>query len=408
MVSLVEPFAKEGKERKRKDLFNRMKMNGSTLFEPIRIKNMELRNRFVRSATYDGCAHEGYVTDKQVDLYATLSEGGVGLIVTGITYVHPSGGLSKLQNSIESDERIEGLKRLTSAVHERGAKIAVQLFHAGREARFPESRDEIPLAPSLLEGDPYFKGRHRAMTEDEIWEVVHAFGDGAKRAREAGFDGVQVHGAHAYLLSQFLSPHTNRRKDVWGGGLENRLRIHREIYRDIRQKVGEDYPVFIKLGVQDGFRGGLEFDEGRLAAKYLAHSGFDALEISQGLRGSNYEETEFRTKINSLDREAYYRRWCAEIKKEIDVPMMMVGGLRSFQLMEEIIENNEADLISLSRPLIREPSLINDWKRGDRHRSKCISCNKCLEGLRRGETLQCVQKRSVNLFCINFGHEFVF
>ena len=354
---------------------------------------MELRNRFVRSATYDGCAHEGYVTDKQVDLYATLSEGGVGLIVTGITYVHPSGGLSKLQNSIESDEWIEGLKRLTSAVHERGAKIAVQIFHAGREARFPESRDEIPLAPSLLEGDPYFKGGHRAMTEDEIWEIVHAFGDGAKRAREAGFDGVQVHGAHAYLLSQFLSPHTNRRKDVWGGGLENRLRIHREIYRDIRQKVGEDYPVFIKLGVQDGFRGGLEFDEGRLAAKYLAHSGFDALEISQGLRGSNYEETEFRTKINSLDREAYYRRWCADIKKEVHVPMMMVGGLRSFQLMEEIIENNAADLISLSRPLIREPRLIHDWKRGDRHRSKCISCNKCLEGLRRGETLQCVQER---------------
>jgi 2,4-dienoyl-CoA reductase-like NADH-dependent reductase (Old Yellow Enzyme family) len=370
-----------------------MNMERSILFEPIKIGNMELQNRFVRSATYDGCAHEGHVTDKQVDLYAALSEGGVGLIVSGITYVHPSGRISKLQNSIADDERIEGLKRLTSAVHERGAKIAVQLFHAGREARFPESRDEIPLAPSFFEGGPYFKGRHRAMTEDEIWEVVHVFGDGAKRAREAGFDGVQVHGAHAYLLSQFLSPHTNRRKDGWGGSLENRLRIHREIYRDIRQKVGEDYPVLIKLGVKDGFSGGLGFDEGRLAAKYLAQSGFDALEISQGLRGSSYEDTEFKTRINSLDREAYYRRWCAEIKKEVGVPIMMVGGLRSFELMEEIIQNNEADLISLSRPLIREPSLINDWKRGDRHRSKCISCNKCLEELRKGETLQCVQKR---------------
>lgn len=353
---------------------------------------MELRNRFVRSATYDGCAHEGYVTDKQVDLYAALSEGGVGLIVTGITCVHPSGRLSKLQNSIESGDRIEGFRRLTSAVHERGAKIAVQLFHAGREARVPESRDEIPLAPSVLEEDPYLKGRHRAMTEDEIWEVVRAFGDGAKRAKEAGFDGVQVHGAHAYLLSQFLSPHANRRKDEWGGSLENRLRIHREIYRDIRQKVGEDYPILIKLGVQDGFHRGLEFEEGKQAAKYMGQLGFDALEISQGLRGLNYEESEFKTKI-SLDREAYYRRWCAEIKKEVNVPIMMVGGLRSLGLMEEIIQNNEADLISLSRPLIREPNLINDWESGDRHRSKCISCNKCLEGLRRGETLQCFGKR---------------
>jgi len=368
-------------------------MKKSTLFEPIRIKNMELRNRFVRSATYDGCPHEGYVSDKQIDLYATLSEGGVGLIVSGITYVHPGGRISKFQNSIEGDERIEGLEGLTSAVHERGAKIAVQLFHAGREARFPESKDEIPLAPSFFDGDPYFKGGHRAITVDEIWEVVHAFGDGAKRAKEAGFDGVQVHGAHAYLLSQFLSPHTNRRKDGWGGDLENRIRIHREIYRDIRQKVGADYPVLIKLGVKDGFSGGLEFEEGKLAAKYLVQTGFDALEISQGLRGSSYEETEFKTKINNLDQEAYYRHWCAEIKKEVGVPIMMVGGLRSFELTEEIIQNNEADLISLSRPLIREPGLINGWKQGDRHRSKCISCNKCLEELRKGQTLQCVQKR---------------
>ncbi len=221
--------------------------------------------------------------------------------------------------------------------------------------------------------------------------MVRAFGDGAKRAREAGFDAVQIHAAHAYLLSQFLSPYTNRRQDEWGGRLENRLRIHREIYRDIRQKVGEDYPVLIKIGVQDGFSGGLEFSEGKLAAKYLAESGFDALEISQGLRGTGSENTEFRTKINVLDREAYYRNWCREIKNQVDVPVMMVGGLRTFELMEEIIQKKEADFISLSRPLIREPGIINDWKRGDRHRAKCISCNECFESLLKGKTLECVQ-----------------
>jgi len=247
------------------------------------------------------------------------------------------------------------------------------------------------MGPSFLEMDPYFKAGYRTMAEDEIWEVVRAFGDGAKRAREAGFDAVQIHGAHAYLLSQFLSPYTNRRRDEWGGSLENRLRIHREIYWDIRQKAGKDYPVLIKIGVQDGFPNGLEFSEGKLAAKNLAESGFDALEISQGLRGIGSENTEFRTKINVLDHEAYYRNWSREIKNQVDVPVMMVGGLRTFKLMEEIIQKKEADFISLSRPLIREPGLVNDWKRGDHHRAKCISCNECFESLLKGEPLECVQ-----------------
>lgn len=370
-----------------------MNITRSILFEPVRIKNMRLRNRFVRSATYDGCAEDGYVTDKQVNLYSTLSQGGVGLIITGITYVHDSGEFSKFQNSIAGDKFVDGFKKLTSAVHQWGAKIVVQLFHAGREARFPKSSNRVPMGPSLPETDPHFRGKYRPMTENEIWEVVHAFGDGVKRAREAGFDGVQIHGAHAYLLSQFLSPHTNRRDDKWGGELENRLRLHHEIYQDIRHKVGEDYPVLIKVGVQDGFSGGLEFNEGKLAAQYLAELGFNALEISQGLRGSGYEETEFKTKISNLDREAYNRCWSAEIKKKVDVPVMLVGGLRTFDLMEEIVRNKEADLISLSRPLIRNPSLINDWKHGNRHKAECISCNKCLEGLRNGEKLDCVQHK---------------
>jgi 2,4-dienoyl-CoA reductase-like NADH-dependent reductase (Old Yellow Enzyme family) len=279
----------------------------SILFEPSKIRNMDLRNRFVRSATYDGCAHKGYVAEKQMNLYTTLAEGGVGLIITGITFVHYGGQVSKFQNLVSNDGFIPGLKRLTSAVHGRGAKIAVQLFHTGREGRFPKSSGRVPIGPSFLGMDPYSKAEYRAMTESKIWEVVRAFGDGAKRAREAGFDAVQIHGAHAYLLSQFLSPYTNRRRDEWGGSFENRLHIHREIHRDIRQKVGEDFPVLIKIGVQDRFPGGLEFSEGKLAAKYLAESGFHALEISQGLRGPSDKDTEFRTKINVLEREAYFR-----------------------------------------------------------------------------------------------------
>jgi len=365
------------------------------LFKTCRIRNLELRNRFVRSATFDGFAdNNGRVTDQQIEFYSALASGGIGLIVTGLSWVHPGGRIAVSQNSIAEDEDVEGLKRLTDSVNKFGAKIALQLSHGGREARFVKTKNELPMAPSLVKKDLYFDGEHRAMSVDEIWEVIYAFGDGARRARDAGFDCVQIHGAHAYLLSQFLSPYTNRRDDEWGGSLVNRLRIHREIYKDIRAKVGKDYPILIKIGVQDGFPEGLKFDEGKESAKYLARVGYDGLEISQGLRGKKYEGTEFRTKINTVDHEAYYRRWTREVKREVDVPLMMVGGLRTFSLMEEIVEKGEADLVSLCRPLIRELSIINSWAGGDRCRSSCISCNKCYEGLFKGMSLGCVFNRT--------------
>jgi len=368
----------------------------NTLFETVKIKGMELRNRFARSATYDGCADRtGNVTEHQVRLFEKLAQGGVGLIVTGIAYVHPCGQISPTQNSIADDACIPGFKRIVNAVHNRGAKIAVQLFHAGRErARVYKAKKIQAVGPSFVDNDPYFKEHYRPMTEDEIRDVIRAFGDATKRAREAGFDAVQVHGAHAYLLSQFLSPQANRRADDWGGPLENRLRFHREIYREIRAKTGDDYPVFIKIGVQDGFAGGLEFKEGKKAAGLMAEWGFDALEISSGLRGRPYEGTEFRTKINRIEREGYFRKWCKQIKDEVNVPVMMVGGLRTPELMAEVIQKGEADLISLCRPLIREPGIINEWEKGNLHRPACISCNKCYEALVKGEPLHCVVKKN--------------
>lgn len=367
----------------------------SILFEEMKIGKLELQNRFIRSATYDGCADKtGQVSEKQIQLFSDLADGGIGLIVTGITYVHPSGQSLPFQNSLAADDCIPGFKRLTAAVQDRGGKIAVQIYHAGRErARFLGTQDEQAMAPSVVKDDPYFLEDHRSMTEDEIWEIVHSFGDAARRAREAGFDAVQIHGAHGFLMSQFLSPITNLRNDEWGGSLENRLRFHRETYKDIRGKVGEDYPVLIKIGVQDGFPGGLEFGEGKEAARLLAQWGFDALEISQGLRGKQFEGTEFRTGIGSLEDEAYFGGWCKEIKETVKVPVMMVGGLRTFELMEEVVQKNETDFVSLCRPFIREPAIINSWKSMNRGKAKCISCNGCLLALRKGEPLSCIQEK---------------
>jgi len=308
--------------------------------------------------------------------------------------VHPSGQVSPVQNSLSSDDCIPGFRRLVEIVHQAGARIAVQLFHAGREvAKIYKPERKEALAPSFIHDDPFFQAPHRAVTEEEIREIIRSFGDAARRAREAGLDAVQLHAAHAYLPSQFLSPFTNRRSDPWGGNLENRLRLHHEIYRDIRAKVGEDYPVLVKIGVQDGFPGGLRFHEGKRAAEYLDQWGFDALEISTGLRGAGYANSEFRTHIHRLDREAYLRDWCREIKRKVIAPVMMVGGLRTFELMEEVVVNQEADFVSLSRPLIREPGIVNDWKNQDRHRPTCISCNQCFEALLKGEELHCAQRK---------------
>jgi 2,4-dienoyl-CoA reductase-like NADH-dependent reductase (Old Yellow Enzyme family) len=365
----------------------------SILFESIKIKNMALQNRFVRSATGDGSADQaGHVTEKQIKMFSDLADGGIGLIVTGLSYVHPSGQISSTQTSIADEDCIPGLKKLTKTVHNQGAKIAIQLSHSGREcAKFFKDKGMMAKGPFVVENDPYFTGEYGSFTEDEIWEIIGAFGDGAKRAREADFDAVQLHGAHAYLPSQFLSPFTNRRNDDWGGSLENRVRLHREIYNDIRAKVGEDYPVLIKLGVQDGFSGGLELGEGSRAAQLLSQWGYDALEISQGLRGKLYEETEFRKKIKSVEHEGYFRNWCREIKNRVNVPVMVVGGLKTFELMEEIIQNKEADFVSLCRSFIRQPGLVNAWKSGRRNRATCISCNKCLEVLKNDENTRCIQ-----------------
>ena len=369
----------------------------SILFESITIKNMELRNRFVRSATYDGSAEiNGCVSERQMKLFTDLAEGGVGLIITGIVYTHPSGRISPFQNSLASDDVIPGFQKLTKAMHERGTGVAVQLFHAGREgAKLFNLMKEKAVAPSVVDDDPYFTGDYRALAEEEIWDIVHSFGDAAKRARAAGFDAVQIHGAHAYLISEFLSPFSNRRNDRWGGELTNRLRIHKEICNDIKAKAGDDYPVLIKLGVEDGFPGGLQFTEGLEAAGLCAEWGYDGLEISQGLRGEEFSGTEFRTKINKVEQEAYFRQWSKEVRKLVTVPVMMVGGLRTFELMEEVVQNGEADFVSLSRPFIREPGLVKSWENGSRRRATCISCNKCIGAMFRGVPLQCIYEKEL-------------
>lgn len=370
----------------------------SILFEALEIGRLKLKNRFVMSAAADNLSGKyGQVTDEQISRYLQLAGGGMALIISGAITVHPTGTSHPGSPTLADDSAISGWKKLVSGVQRKGAKVAAQLVHSGIwTSRYQNRLGKDGIAPSLLPSDCYYlnrgwmaAGRFHGATETELELIITAFGNAARRAQEAGFDAVQIHGAHDSLLSQFLSLHTNRRTDHWGGTEDNRLNLHREIYHAIRERTGHDFPLLIKLGVEDGFEGGLKLTEGKKAARKMAELGFDSIEISQGLQGELFKGTVLRTNIDSVEKEAYFRAWSRKIKKIVNIPVMLVGGLRTFSLMEEIVSNGEADFISLCRPLIREPHLIKDWESGDRHRATCVSCNLCGRALGEGKPLAC-------------------
>ncbi len=362
----------------------------SILFEPVKIRETQLKNRFVRSATHTACSNEqGEITAKTIELFSKLAQGGAGLLVTGFAYVHRNGQTFHRQIGIYSDNMISGLKKIADKVHEYNAKIAMQIAHSGRMSRILKKRGETPLAPSLIENDPYIRGSHRAMTEEEIEEIIDAFGHAAQRARAAGFDAVQLHAAHSYLFSQFLSPRSNRRTDQWGGSLENRMRFHLQVMDRIRNAVGNDYPLLIKLGVQDTVEDGLTLSEGCQVAMKLSDE-IDAIEVSEGLErgGANH----IKKDIKYRKGEAYYASWAKEVKKVVNIPIILVGGMRSFDMMETFVTKNYTDCISMCRPFIREPDIIRRWQLNNRKPAKCISCNLCLERILQEKPVECVQE----------------
>jgi len=347
----------------------------SLLFSPVRIGSLTVPNRFVRSATHDFLAEEdGSVTDRQVALYSRLAEGEVGLIISGHAYVAPEGKASPRQLGIQSDSLVAGLSRIARAVHAFPSRIMLQLAHAGRQ-----TKDKIcgatPLAPSAV-FEPMMKSMPREMTEADIEAVLRDFLRAAERARLAGFDGVQLHGAHGYLLSSFFSPYSNRRTDDWGGSTENRARLAVRILQGIKKTCGPDFPVTIKLNSSDFLPGGLEVEESVALARILAREGIDAVEASGGT--SEAGKGSMWPGIRTEEEEGYFVPAAMRIKAAVGVPVFGLGGFRTLRAMERCVAEGRADLISLSRPLVRDPFLIRKFRTGEVGRSACISCNKCL------------------------------
>ena len=364
----------------------------ANLFDPTTINGMALQNRLVRSATWEGmCEQDGRPTEKLANWYRDLAQGGIGLIVSGYTFVRPEGKGLPGKMGIHTDDFAGDYENLTRAVHAAGGKIAVQLVHAGGETD-AKTAGRQPLAPSAVKVDQ-FPEMPAELTKSEISDMVTAFGEGARRAKAWGFDAVQLHGAHGFLINQFLSPLTNRRTDEYGGSIENRSRFLLEVYQKVRETVGTDYPVLIKLNAADNLDGGLEIDDAVYAAKKLAEAGIDAIEVSAGTPASG-EKGPARQKINKPEKEAYHLELAIRIKEVVSCPVMVVGGFRSYEVAENAIRDDGMDYISTARPLIREPGLPNRWIKGDRSPARCISCNKCfMAGIEEGGIYCVVEKK---------------
>ena len=358
-----------------------------TLFETTRINGMTLANRFVFSATWLGLAEEdGSSTTRQADYLAELARRGVGLIVTGHAYVAREGRAGAGQTAAYDDRFLPGLKEMADAVHQAQGKVVLQLSHAGCYAP-PGITGLHVVGPSANDAAGF--PNCRELTVAEIEQVVAAFGQSAARAKKAGFDGVQIHAAHGYLLSQFLSPYFNRRTDGYGGSIENRARIVLETLYAIRSAVGAGYPVLIKMNSEDFVQGGLTAEEMLRVAYLLEQAGIDAIEMSGGTIASG-ALSPIRNGVLERENEVYYRDAAARFKEKIGVPLLLVGGIRSFEVCAELVGKGRADYVSLSRPLICESNLVERWKSGDTGKSACISCNGCLKAGFNEGSVRCV------------------
>jgi 2,4-dienoyl-CoA reductase-like NADH-dependent reductase (Old Yellow Enzyme family) len=342
-----------------------------TLFDKTKISKLELKNRFIRSAIWEELADEkGHVTDELINHYEDWAKGGVGTIITGFANVmefdQPANNMTGIYNDIFIDE----YKRLTNKVHEYDANIIMQIVHGGPK-----------WGPSAVE-HLVTKTTPKEMTKEEIREVVQAFADAALRVKKAGFDGVQIHAAHGFLLSMFLNPYYNKRTDEYGGSIENRAKIIFESYYAVRQAVGEDFPVLAKVNCDDFMYDGLTAEDSLYVCKVLSEKGIDAIEVSGGSYSSRENEGPIRS-VDKQQNESYFKDYAAKIAEEVKVPVSLVGGNRNMDSMDKILNNTKIEYFSMARPFICEPDLINRWQTGNTESAKYISHGAC-SGVRNG------------------------
>jgi len=389
----------------------------SSMFEPVMIGKIEIKNRFVHSATHEAMsADDGSITDDIINRYIKLAKGDIGLIIPGHLYIHPLGKANNNQSGIHSDSMIPGLRKLVKAVHANNGKIAFQLDHGGRQSP-RKIIGQAPLAPTNKGIDPVSLNKPIRMGENQILRTIEDFGSAAQRARKAGADAVQLHAGHGFLINEFLSPFFNHRKDSWGGSEVGRFQFLKEIVIKVREELTDDIPVLVKLNANDFTPNtGITPDLAAKYAKWLVELGIASIEVTCGtyygfqtirgeipgaelvralpfwMRPAARLKMKYQSHSNRF-KEAYNLTAAKTIKPFLNgTPLILVGGVRRLDQMEKLVSDGTVDMISMSRPFIREPSLVRRFSKGKAIESSCISCNKCFAAMFNEIPIRCYQK----------------
>lgn len=353
------------------------KCNMKKLFDSVNIGSLKLKNRLIRSAVWENMAAPGgHPTDQLISFYRELAAGGAGLIITGYILVNREGNMDRGISGLYEDSFIPEYRILTDAVHAEGGTIAAQIAYRGTQGGNPDA--EL-WGMSAVTHKTTGLTPHE-MTKEEIGRLETMFADAALRAKKAGFDAVEIHAAHGYLLSQSLSPYYNRRTDEYGGSVVNRIRLLTETYEKVRQAVGENYPVLVKINCSDFVKGESDFIECEIACLALDQYGIDGIEISGGDRVWSTGN-----KTASL-----YSEYAEKIAEEVSAPVSLVGNNRDPAALESLLKKTKISLISMARPFLREPDLAARWEHGDLTASKCISCGRCYSS----QGVSCVFRRN--------------
>lgn len=360
-------------------------MELTKLFSSAKIGNVRIKNRIVRSATWLARADElGYVTEDLIETYQKLGEGGIGLIISGYIGVHDNGSGNYRMTRLSNESYKSGQKRLVATIHDTSdAKVAAQIAHTG--SNIIRAGYEL-VGPSSIKVPGSIK-LVRELPTKEIQEIINSFISTGTLAYECGYDMIQLHGAHGYLLSDFLSPFANKRIDGYGGTLEKRFKIIEEIYHGLRDKLGKEFPIMIKLNTHDNLKNGLTFEEGKKITKRLVALGLDAVEPSSGRTDPRLTENKSfpAAIIKKPEEENYFSYIARELKPlMINCALILMGGIRNPIAAEQFLEEEIADFISISRPFLYEPDLAKRWESGNLEPTYCTSCNACFGTIRIG------------------------
>ena len=338
-------------------------MTENLLFTPITLPNgTTIKNRFFKSAMSEGMGTKNFQPKKNIaTLYKRWAEGGTGLIITGNIMIDPKGTAEPGNIVFDKNSNMEILKDWAKQGQQHGAKVMVQLNHPGKQA--PKTIAKETVAPSsvpLGNGLNKLFSTPRALTTSEVEDLVQKFITSAKVAKDAGFSGVQIHAAHGYLVSQFLSPHDNRRTDKYGGSLENRMRFLKEIYLGMREELGKDFPIGIKINSTDFKEDGLTEEDSLETIVELANLGLDFVEIS----GGTYERPAMMGATSTSSNKVFFAEYSKKLKQKIDIPVIVTGGIRSINAMNTLLNDNTTDFIGIARPLTIDPNIPNKIKQG--------------------------------------------